>query len=57
MMKYYFVKDTKDKRHIVIAKDEEDLKKVLENANVASACFYELKENTFDNSGFLISDK
>ncbi|MCR3759162.1 hypothetical protein KYB31_09185 [Clostridium felsineum] len=56
IIKYYFVKATTGKRHIVIAKNEEDLKNVLEKAKVETDCSYELEEDTFNNSGFLISD-
>lgn len=55
-MKYYFVKEITGDRHIVVAKNEEDLKAVLKNADVVSTNFYELKEDTFKKSGFLISD-
>lgn len=56
-MKYYFVKDIQDKRHIVVAKDEENLSEVLINAGVCVSDSYELKKDTFNDSGFLISDK
>lgn len=55
-MKYYFVQEATGERHIVVARNEEDLHDVLKNADVAAEIFYELKEDTFENSGFLISD-
>lgn len=56
-MKYYFVKGSKGKRYIVIAKNKENSKKILANANVATNCFYELKPDTFETEGFLINNK
>jgi len=56
-MKYYFVSDSNGKRHIVIAINEHDAKKVLENANLKIDDFYELTSDTFNQPGFLISDK
>lgn len=55
-MKYYFVKQTTGERHVVLAEDEENLKSVLEKAKVEPNFYYELKENTFESYGFLISD-
>ena len=56
-MKYYFVKDINGKRHIVVANSAIGLAEVLKKAEIVAANFYELKEDTFDTIGFLISDK
>jgi hypothetical protein len=56
-MKYYFVNDINNKRHIVIANSATELAEVLKKAEVVAVKSYELKEDTFDTIGFLISDK
>lgn len=55
-MKYYFVKDTQDRRHIVVAKNNDDVERILKDAEIVSEYYYELREDTFDTIGFLISD-
>lgn len=56
-MNYYFVNDSKNKRHIIVAENEENLKEILRNSNVVSDNSYELEPDTFNEVGFLISDK
>jgi hypothetical protein len=56
-MKYYFVLDNLGKRHIVVVENEEELKDLLKDADLVSDNFYELKSDTFECHGFLISDK
>lgn len=56
-MKYYFVNDSNEKRHIVVANSTIELAEVLKKAEIVVANSYELKEDTFDTIGFLISDK
>jgi hypothetical protein len=51
-MKYFFVMDKKKKRHVIIASDEKEAKSFVKNLNY----IYELKEDTFNSPGFLISD-
>lgn len=55
-MKYYFVKATTGERHTVVAKDEKSLKSILKKSDVEAELYYELKEDTFEDEGFLITD-
>lgn len=55
-MKYYFVIEGNE-RHIVVAKNEESLKKILSGPKMKVDSYYELVEDTFKDEGFLISDK
>jgi len=56
-VKYFFVVDTKGKRHIVTANDTSEAKKVVANSNIKIDYMYELTEETFKDAGFLFSDK
>lgn len=56
-MKYYFVNDNKNKRHIMVAKNIESLKQILQNSKMKDYTYYELIEDSFKDEGFLISDK
>jgi hypothetical protein len=51
LMKYFFASDKKGKRHIIVANDLLEAKSFGEFNDI-----YELKEDTFNNPGFLISD-
>jgi len=54
-MKYYFVIEG-NKRHVVVAENEESLQKFLKGPGMKVDSFYELGEATFKDEGFLISD-
>lgn len=55
-MRYFMVIDINKKRHIVVAHDINDAKRIASASIQESEC-YELKPDTFNNPGFLISDK
>ena len=55
-MRYYFVNDNKDKRHIIVAENEESLKRILEGPKMKVDSYYELVPDAFKDEGFLISD-
>lgn len=54
-MKYFFVSDEAGKRHIIVAENEENVINVLSKNNIAHKDLYELKTDTFDTAGFLIT--
>ena len=54
-MKYYFVIEG-NKRHIVVAENEESLQKFLKGPNMKVDSYYELVPDTFETEGFLIND-
>ena len=56
-MKYFFVLDKSDKRHIVVAENIDKAVEVIEKAGIKLADIYELKKDTFKEQGILISDK
>lgn len=55
-MKYFFILDKGNKRHIVVAKNIVDALTVVEKAGIELADIYELKEDTFKEHGVLISE-
>lgn len=55
-MRYYFVNDNKNKRHIIVAKNIESLTQILHNSKMKDCTYYELVENSFKDEGFLVSD-
>lgn len=56
-MKYFFVVDTKGKRHIVIAQEFSNVAEIVKDSKLEVDYSYELEPDTFKNQGFLISDK
>jgi hypothetical protein len=56
-MKYYFVLDSLNKRHIIVAENEENLMSIVIDDKMTVVEFYELTPDKFTTSGFLISDK
>ena len=54
-MKYYFVME-KNERHIVVAENEESLKRILEGPNMKVDSYYELVADAFKDEGFLMSN-
>jgi hypothetical protein len=55
-MKYFFVVDENEKRHILVAKNVDEAISIAANSVIATDC-YELLPDTFQQPGFLISDK
>ena len=54
-MKYYFVME-KNERHIVVAENEESLKRILEGPKMKVDSYYELVADSFKDEGFLMSN-
>jgi len=55
-MKYFFVVDTKGKRHIVVGKELSDVERIVKDSKLKVDYAYELEPNTFKDEGFLFSD-
>ena len=56
-MKLFFLVDSKGKRHIIVANDQSEAVTIATNAEVSIRDIYEIKPDTYDKPGFLISDK
>jgi len=56
-MKYFFINDTKNKRHIVVANELSDVERIAKDSKIKVDNFYELEPDTFKDEGFLFSDK
>jgi len=54
-MKYYFVME-KNERHIVVAENEESLKRILKGPKMKVDSYYELVADAFKDEGFLMSN-
>ena len=54
-MKYFFAGDSKGGAHIIVAESIKSAKAVMTNADLTATTLYELKEDTFQNEGFLVS--
>jgi len=56
-MKYFFVMDTKGKRHIVVAQELSNVSEIVKDSKLEVDYAYELEPDTFKDQGFLFSDK
>jgi hypothetical protein len=56
-VKYFFVNDSQDKRHIVVARDQEEAESFVTTSGIIISDIYELIPETFNIPGFLISDE
>lgn len=57
-MNYYLVSEENGERHLVVAADEQQLNEVLKgDSSFRLKDYYELKADTFDQPGFLMSEK
>ncbi|WP_213996164.1 MULTISPECIES: hypothetical protein [Tepidanaerobacter] len=56
-MKYFFMVDSKDNGHLLVAADKQEATNIIENAGLEIADLYELEPDTFKQPGFLISER
>ena len=56
-MKFYLAVDNSNRRHVVVAPDQETATQVMDKAGLGINYIYELTPTTFSEAGFLISDK
>lgn len=56
-MKYFFLNDSKGKRHIIVANSQESAVEIAQKSGLSIEDAYELLSDTFTTPGFLISDK
>lgn len=56
-MKYFLAVDTNKKRHIIVAHEIGEASRFAVEEGISTECLYELKADTFNEVGFLISDR
>lgn len=56
-MKYFFVLDDEEKRHIIVAKNVDNAVSLCTDNNIVADEIYELTEDIYHDEGFLLSDQ
>lgn len=58
-MKYYFCNDINGSRSLIVAKNKENAVKIFydDESNATLENIYELREDTFDEEGYLLWDE